>query len=154
MKSFINKIVDIFRGPTIKESDYYTSQYRRELYDRFSDLVIEDMAIGGCKLHSVQGLARMHRDGKISELILNEPLGGKTILDIASFMDLEVDKNILKKHLSPDKTLTAKGLFCIYENMWWTVEDAQRIERAKSEWIRESEKHKADKEAKLLLENL
>lgn len=155
MKSFINKFLDIFRGPRRKESEYYTSQYRRDLCERFSSLVIEDLVIGGFTLHSVMSIASMQREGKLNAMILNEPLSGRAIVKIVSFMKLEIDKNILKKHLSPDKTtLTVKGLIGIYSDMWRTVEDAQRIERATSERIRENEKRDADRKAKLLLENL
>lgn len=156
MKSFINRVLDIFRGPRREESDCRkTSQYRRELYERFSNLVIEDLVIGSFTLHSVTSIASMQREGKLNTMMLNEPLSGRAIIKIASYMESEIDKNILKKHLTPDKTtLTVEGLIGIYSDMWQTVEDAQRIERVISEQIRENERRDADRKAKELLKNL
>lgn len=150
MKNIISNFFGFFRKSKPNESKYFTVHFRSNLYERFSDLVIEDFF----GTDSIINLANLYSEGKLNKLTLETPLSGKTVLKIISFMELQVDKNILKKHLTSDKTLTIKGLVGVYNDMYHTVESAKKREAEIREWIREDEKRETDKRAKAFLANL
>lgn len=150
MKNIISNFFGFFGKSKRDESEYFTVQFRSNLYERFSDLVIEDFF----GTDSVINLANLYSEGKFNKLTLETPLSGETVQIIVPFMELQVDKNILKKHLTSDKTLTIRGLVGVYNDIYHTVESAKKREAEAREWIREDEKREADKRAKAFLENL
>lgn len=150
MKDIISNFFGIFNKSKKDESKYFTAQFRRNLYERFSHLLIEDF-FGS---NSVINLANSYNEGKFNKLALEIPLSGETVLKVASFMESQADKNILKKRLTSDKTLTIRGLVRVYYDIYDTVESAKKREAQTREWIREVEKREADEKAKALLESL
>lgn len=150
MKNIISNFLSFFGKSKRDESEYFTVQFRSNLYERFSDLVIEDFF----GINSVINLANLKSEGKLNKSKLETPLSGETVLKIVSFMESQVDKNILKKHLTSDKTLTIKGLVGVYNDIYDTVESAKKREAETREWNREVEKREADEKAKAFLENL